>query len=69
VISQIKPRPILLIYGSNEVSLAGGYQQKTAAGDSAELWVIPGAGHGNYRQVAGEEYEERVIGFFETALK
>jgi uncharacterized protein len=68
MISQIAPRPILLIYGSNEVSLPGGYQQKAAAGDNAELWVIPGAGHGNYGQVAGEEYEERVIEFFEATL-
>jgi pimeloyl-ACP methyl ester carboxylesterase len=68
MISQIAPRPILLIYGSNEVSLPGGYQQKAAAGDNAELWIIPGATHGNYRQVAGEEYEERVIEFLEAAL-
>ena len=69
MISQIAPRPVLLIYGSNEVSLSGGYQQKAAAGDNAELWVIPGAGHGNYSQVAGEEYEARVMGFFKAALK
>ena len=43
--------------------------KKAAAGDNAELWVIPGAGHGNYSQVAGEEYEARVMGFFKAALK
>jgi pimeloyl-ACP methyl ester carboxylesterase len=68
MISQIAPRPILLIYGGNEVSLPGGYQQKAAAGDNAELWIIPGTTHGNYRQVAGEEYEKRVIRFFEAIL-
>lgn len=69
VIDQIAPRPILLIYGGNEVSLPGAYHQKKRAGENAELWVIPGAGHGNYWQIAGQAYEERAIQFFEETLK
>lgn len=68
VIGQISPRPILLIYGTQEVSLPGGRRQKAAAGSNAELWVIEGAGHGNYLQVAPEEYERRLVTFFDTAL-
>jgi dipeptidyl aminopeptidase/acylaminoacyl peptidase len=69
VIGDIAPRPILLIYGSQEVSLPGGRKQKMAAGDNARLWVVEGAGHGNYLDVAPEEYERRVVTFFDDALK
>lgn len=69
VIGQIRPRPILLIYGSQEVSLPGAYRQLEAAGDNAELWVIEGATHGTYRFVAPEAYEARIVGFFDQALR
>ncbi len=69
VIAQIAPRPILLIYGSREISLAGGQQQQIAAGDNAELWVVPGAGHGNYLDVAPQEYEARLLTFFDDSLQ
>ncbi|MBN1994399.1 MAG: prolyl oligopeptidase family serine peptidase [Anaerolineae bacterium] len=69
VIGEIAPRPIFLIYGSREVSLPGGRQQKLAAGDNAELWVVTGAGHGNYLEVAPQEFERRVVAFFDQALR
>jgi len=31
-----------------------------------DLWAVPGAGHGDIPEVAGEEYLERVRGFVET---
>ena len=68
VIGSIAPRPILLIYGTREQSLAGGRQQAAAAGPGAELWVVEGAGHGTYRDAAPGEYERRVIAFFDRAL-
>lgn len=68
VIGDISPRPILLIYGSREVSLSGGRQQQMAAGQNAELWVVEGAGHGNYLTVAPNAYQERVVTFFNRAL-
>lgn len=69
VIAQIAPRPILLIYGSREISLTGGKQQQAAAGDNAQLWIVPGAGHGNYLDVAPAEYEAKVVTFFDKSLK
>jgi pimeloyl-ACP methyl ester carboxylesterase len=69
VISDIAPRPILLIYGSRERSLIGGRQQKAAAGTNAELWIVPEAGHGNYLTIAPEAYEARVVEFFDQALR
>jgi hypothetical protein len=68
VIEQIAPRPILLIYGSLEVSLPGGRRQYVAAGSNAQLWVVAGAGHGNYMSVAPEAYESRIVTFFDKAL-
>jgi len=68
VIDQIAPRPILLIYGSREISLDSARQQRARAGDNADLWVVEGAGHGNYLDLAPVDYEQRVIGFFDAAL-
>jgi pimeloyl-ACP methyl ester carboxylesterase len=69
VIGRIAPRPILLIYGAREPSLTSGRQQKAAAGSNAVLWIVEGAGHGQYLQVSPAEYESRVVGFFDEALK
>ncbi len=69
VIGQIAPRPILLIYGTNEPGLPGARLQLAAAGSNAQLWEVPGAGHGNYSDVAGDEYRERVSDFMKQALK
>lgn len=68
MIPSIAPRPILLIYGSKETTLAGAYRQQAAAGDNAELWVVPDAFHGEYWRKAGDEYEQRLIAFFDRAL-
>lgn len=68
VIGQIAPRPVLLIYGSRESTLDGARRQLAAAGPTADLWVVDGAGHGDYLAVAPEEYETRVIAFFDAAL-
>jgi dipeptidyl aminopeptidase/acylaminoacyl peptidase len=68
VIDRIAPRPILLIYGSEEISRAGAVDQQAAAGTNADLWIVEGAGHGGYRAVAGEVYERRVVGFFDRGL-
>lgn len=67
-IPQIAPRPILLVYGTNEPSLAGARLQQIAAGSNATLWEVPGAGHGNYLATAPEDYERIVIGFMDAAL-
>jgi hypothetical protein len=69
VIGQIAPRPILLIYGSQEVSLSGGRHQLAAAGDNATLWIVAGARHGNYLELAPEAYEARLVKFFDAAFK
>jgi hypothetical protein len=68
VIDQIAPRPVLLFYGSEEVSLPGARRQQAAGGETVALWVVEGAGHGNYLAVAPEAYERRLIEFFDGVL-
>ena len=68
VIGQIAPRSVLLVYGSREITLDGARAQLAAAGANAALWIVDGAGHGDYLAVAPEEYEARVIAFFDAAL-
>jgi dienelactone hydrolase len=69
VISQIAPRPILLIYGTNEPSLNGGRLEQAAAGTNAQLWEVPSATHGSYLTTVPDEYRQRVIQFMTEALK
>ena len=68
VIGQIAPRPILLIYGTNEPSLDGARQELAAAGSNAALWEVPGATHGSYLVTAPDEYTRRVIAFMTASL-
>lgn len=69
--SSIAPRPVLLVYGSLEGSLADGRELLAtglAAGGDVTLWEVPGALHGDYLAVAGADYIERVGGFMAVAL-
>jgi len=68
VIGQITPRPILLIYGTAEPALPGARLQLAAAGANAQLWEVPGATHGSYWYTAPEEFERRVIAFYDSAF-
>lgn len=63
VIDQIAPRPILLIYGSEEPGVATSDDMLARAGNNATLWVIEGERHGGYRE--REDYAQRAIAFFD----
>ncbi|MFM8322620.1 MAG: alpha/beta hydrolase family protein [Chloroflexota bacterium] len=65
----ISPRPVLLIYGSQELQIGRGELQYAAAGPPKELWVVPGGDHGTNYAVAGPEYERRVLEFFNRWLQ
>lgn len=67
-ISDIAPRPILLIYGTEEPSLNGARQQQAAAGDNARLWVVEDTGHGGYIGALGDRYFVEVRAFFDKHL-
>jgi fermentation-respiration switch protein FrsA (DUF1100 family) len=68
VIGQIAPRPILLIYGTNEPALYGGRLELAAAGPNAQLWEVEGATHGAYWHVGQAAFEQRVVGFYNRAF-
>jgi dipeptidyl aminopeptidase/acylaminoacyl peptidase len=67
-IGRISPRPVLLIFGEYEVANGRAHEQFAAAGVPKELWIVPGVGHGGYIQAWPEEYEARMIKFFDEAL-
>ena len=62
----ISPRPVLLIYGELDADVPPGTAQamSDAACEPAELWIIGGAAHQNYTEVAPEEYAARLLNFF-----
>ena len=63
-------QPLLLIAAPNSPNgerLNRDYAR--AAGDNAELWEIPEAGHVGGQTARPVEYERRVIGFFDRALR
>ena len=68
VIDQISPRPLFLIYGELEAGQTHPQEQLDRAGEPKQLWIVPEAWHGGYLDVAGEEWEERVIAFFDAAF-
>jgi len=70
-IGKIAPRPIFLIQGDRDVRMPAseGEQLFAAAKEPKTLWTIPGADHGEPAGVAGKEYEDRLLAFFDTGLK
>jgi pimeloyl-ACP methyl ester carboxylesterase len=68
--ARVAPRPILFVYGENgqetERVLTPAYA--AAAGPTAQLWEVPGAGHTGGLEAQPEEYERRLIEFFDDAL-
>ena len=62
--------PLLLIAAPNSPNgeeLNRGYAR--AAGDNATLWEIPESDHMGGQEARPEEYERRVVGFFDEALR
>lgn len=71
VICAISPRPVLLIYGTEEryVMPDSGARMFAAACEPKELWLIEGAAHGGFAEAAGpDEYARRIIAFFDMSL-
>jgi uncharacterized protein len=63
-------QPMLLIAAPNSPNgerLNRGYAE--AAGDSATLWEIPESDHVGGQEARPQEYERRVVGFFDEALR
>ncbi len=67
-VAKICPRPILFIYGEHEFERAGAQRLFDAAAEPKELWIVPGIDHGGYFWATPEEFERRVVSFFDKAL-
>lgn len=71
VIGRLAPRPLLIVHGADDGVVPATMATElysAAAGPARELWIIPGAGHGNHLQAEPELWPERVRGFFLQAL-
>jgi uncharacterized protein len=70
LVSRIAPRPVLFIYGEhdqqNVIELTPAYYE--AAGEPKALWKVPGASHTGGIEARPNEYERRVVAFFDDAL-
>ena len=70
VVGQISPRPLFIIHGLADtvVPPANSERMYAAAGEPKQVWYVPGAKHNGSREVAGVEYEQRIVAFFRQAL-
>ncbi len=69
-IDEISPRPVLLLQGGADTSVApdSGRQLYAAAGEPRELWFEPQLEHVEFSAKRAGEYEARVIAFFDRYL-
>ena len=69
-VCSLAPRPLLLIYGERETQpgWAPDAQLFAAACGPKELWIVPGAAHGEYAAVAAGELDRRLNAFFGAAF-
>jgi fermentation-respiration switch protein FrsA (DUF1100 family) len=69
-IAGLAPRPVLLIHGERDVRMPIGDLETLweAARQPKERWIVPGADHGDPWLVAKEEYERRLVDFFDRAF-
>ena len=59
--------PLLLIHGLADVKIPAAHSRAiAAAGPTAELWLVPGAGHIAASTTAPAEFRRRVLGWFEA---
>ncbi|MFN2115647.1 MAG: alpha/beta hydrolase [Anaerolineae bacterium] len=69
-IGRLAPRPVLLIRGGRDLWMPG-YNADllfAAAGEPKELWDAPEAEHAKVILTYPDEYERRVVGFFDKYL-
>jgi alpha-beta hydrolase superfamily lysophospholipase len=71
VIDDIAPRPILLIHGAADDTVAASNSERLlalAGYPGAGLWIVPGGEHARSFYANPAEYTKRVVGFFNGAL-
>lgn len=69
-VERIAPRPLLLIHGEADemVRPYHAHRLRAAAGPTASLWLVPGAGHAGGYFVDRVKYSRRVVTFFRESM-
>lgn len=69
-IPSIAPRPVLIIHGPDDelIPAEQGLRLYEVAREPKELWMVDMLDHGSALGVLPDEYERRVVGFFDKAL-
>jgi uncharacterized protein len=67
---RLSPRPLLMIHGEGDSYIKADMARAllARAGEPKEFWLVPGAKHNQALHVAGDEYRQRVLNFFEQHL-
>jgi len=70
VLGRIAPRPVFIIAGDLDTLVPKFMAQQLydAAASPKELWIVPGAHHDDFAQIAPKQYRTRLIEFFERTL-
>jgi len=69
LVGEIAPRPLLLISTGVGPERDANRVYRDAAHAPAELWELPGVGHTGGLRERPQEYESRVVGFFDEAIR
>jgi uncharacterized protein len=69
-IGKLAPRPLLMIHGGADTYIKPEMAESLfkKARYPKQYWLVDGAKHNQALQVAGEEYRQRLLNFFETHL-
>jgi dipeptidyl aminopeptidase/acylaminoacyl peptidase len=70
VIGSLSPRAVFLIGGEHDnwVPPATAYELFAAAHEPKRVWIVPGAGHANFAEIAPREYADQLSRFFTEYL-
>jgi fermentation-respiration switch protein FrsA (DUF1100 family) len=69
-VGQVSPRPILVMQGGSDarIPLDSGERLFNAAQEPKSYWYEPSAPHVGFYVTVPEKYEQKIVGFFESAL-
>jgi uncharacterized protein len=69
-IAKVAPRPVLIVQGDQDHDNPPELSRQLfeAAGEPKTWWLVPGAHHGDYAQIDGPGYEQKLVFLFDGAL-
>lgn len=69
-VAKLSPRPLFIVQGGSDdrMPVSEGRTLIDLAGEPKELWIVDAAGHVGAKEVNPQEYERRILEFFEKYL-